>query len=165
MSAALQISELWAGASLHAIPREPAQEEQEPKAEAAPPQTTQPVRTLAFYRKHTEALLRRYLYASMLIGRAPSLLDHPVARGWATSRPIRTFEEAVNFVLDVERCLARLGALDRCLLSRIVVQEYTVTEASIMLRLSVNTVAIRLGIATDKLTRILLREGLLVLPR
>jgi len=165
MSAALQISELWAAASLHAIPMERAQEAEEHEAEAAPSEPTPPVRTMAFYRKHTEALLRRYLYASMLIGRAPSLLDHPVARGWATSRPIRTFEETVNFVLDVERCLARLGALDRCLLSRIVVQEYTVTEVSIMLRISVNTVAARLGIATDKLTRILLREGLLVLPR
>jgi DNA-directed RNA polymerase specialized sigma24 family protein len=137
----------------------------QPAPEPALQPAKQPVRTLAFYRKHTESLLRRYLYASMLVGRSPSLLDHPVARGWASSRPVRTFEEAVNFVLDVEDCLKRLSALDRRLLSRIVLQEYTVAETAVMLRLHLNTVMIRLGMATDRLTRILLKEGLLVIPQ
>ena len=57
--------------------------------------------------------LRRYLYASMQVGRAPSILGEPIGRGWASSRPIRTFEDAVIFVLDVETCLNRLGSLDR----------------------------------------------------
>jgi len=108
--------------------------------------------------------LRRYLYASMLVGRAPSILDHPVARGWASSRPVRTFEEAVNFVLDIENCVAQLSALDRCLLSRIVLQEYTVGEAAIMLGINVNTTATKLSLAVDKLTEILLKADLLVLP-
>ena len=54
----------------------------------------------------------------------------------------------MNFALDMEGCLARLNALDRCLLNRIVVQEYTVAEVSIMLRVSINTVMARLGEAT-----------------
>ncbi len=72
-----------------------------------------PVVSLAFYRKHTEKMLRRYLYASMQVGRAPSILGDPVGRGWVSSRPVRTFEDAVIFVLDVEKCLNQLGPLDR----------------------------------------------------
>ena len=76
-------------------------------------------------RKHTEKMLRRYLYASMQVGRAPSILGDPIGRGWVSSRPVRTFEDAVIFVLDVEKCLNQLGSLDRQMLSRIVLQEYT----------------------------------------
>ena len=75
-------------------------------------------------------MLRRYLYASMQVGRAPSLLCDSVGRGWVSSRPVRTFEDAVIFVLDVETCLKKLGALDRQMLSRIVLQEYTQAEAA-----------------------------------
>lgn len=167
MSAALQLPTIWAAAAQQAawqVVRRTEQQELESADETEPVVKKQPVVTLAFYRKHTESLLRRYLYASMLVGRAPSMLDHPVARGWASSRPVRTFEEAVNFVLDIERCVAQLSALDRCLLSRIVLQEYTVGEAAIMLGINVNTTATKLSLAVDKLTEILLKAGLLVLP-
>lgn len=168
MSAALQLTGILASAaSLQAVRVGTRSEEREfePALTPSVPVEKQPVRTLAFYRKHTEAVLRRYLYASMLVGRAPSMLDHPVARGWATSRPVRSFEEAVNFVLDVEACVAKLSALDRCLLNRVVLQEYTVSETAIILRTSVHRIVIRLGIATDRLTAILLRYGLLVIPK
>src|SRR3984957_12474113 len=92
-----------------------------------------PPANLAFYRKHTESLLRRFLYASMQVGRAPSILGDPVARGWASSRPVRTFEDAVIFVLDIEKCLGQIGWLDREMLSRIVLQEYTHAETAMML--------------------------------
>jgi DNA-directed RNA polymerase specialized sigma24 family protein len=82
------------------------------------------------------------------VGRVPPVLDQAVTRGRATGRRAHTFEETVNFALDMEGCLARLNALDRCLLNRIVVQEYTVAEVSIMLRVSINTVMARLGEAT-----------------
>ena len=167
MSAALQFSRILAAASSLQRPRNERVNGEEPDPQVTPPpeEEQQPVRTMAFYRKHTEALLRRYLYASMLVGRAPSLLDHPVARGWASSRPVRTFEEAVNFVLDIEACLAQLKAVDRCLLNRVVLQEYTVLEAAAILDINVNTVTSRLRTATDRLTEILLKEGLLVLPQ
>ena len=167
MSAALQLPTLWAAAAQQSawqVVRRTEQPEIESADETEPAVEKKPVVTLAFYRKHTESLLRRYLYASMLVGRAPSILDHPVARGWASSRPVRTFEEAVNFVLDIERCVAQLSALDRCLLSRIVLQEYTVGEAAIMLGINVNTTATKLSLAVDKLTEILLKADLLVLP-
>jgi DNA-directed RNA polymerase specialized sigma24 family protein len=120
--------------------------------------------SLAFYRKHTESMLRRYLYASMQVGRAPSILGEPIARGWASSRPVRTFEDAVIFVLDIENCLDQLGVLDRQLLSRIVLQEYTQPEAASLLGMSVRTVGNKFPQALDRLTQKLLDTGLLVLP-
>jgi DNA-directed RNA polymerase specialized sigma24 family protein len=119
--------------------------------------------SLAFYRRHTESMLRRYLYASMQVGRAPSILGEPIARGWASSRPVRTFEDAVIFVLDIEKCLDQLGALDRQLLSRIVLQEYTQPEAASLLGMSVRTVGNKFPQALDRLTQKLLDTGLLVL--
>jgi DNA-directed RNA polymerase specialized sigma24 family protein len=109
-------------------------------------------------------MLRRYLYASMQVGRAPSILGDPVARGWASSRPVRTFEDAVIFVLDVEKCLDQLGSLDRQMLSRIVLQEYTQTEAATLLGMSVRTISYKFPQALDRLTEKLLETGLLVLP-
>jgi hypothetical protein len=120
--------------------------------------------SLAFYRKHTESMLRRYLYASMQVGRAPSILGEPIARGWVSSRPVRTFEDAVIFVLDVESCLDKLGSLDRQMLSRIVLQEYTQAEAATLLGMSVRAISYKFPQALDRLTEKLLQSGLLVLP-
>ncbi|MGB8259949.1 MAG: sigma factor-like helix-turn-helix DNA-binding protein [Terracidiphilus sp.] len=100
----------------------------------------------------------------MQVGRAPSILSDPIARGWASSRPVRTFEDAVIFVLDVEKCLSNLDSLDRQLLSRIVLQEYTQAEAATLLGMSVRTVSYKLPRAIDRLTERLLETGLLVLP-
>ena len=124
----------------------------------------EPSISLAFYRKHTERVLQRYLYASMKVGRALSILGEPVSRGWASSRPVRTFEDAVIFVLDIERCLNQLGAFDRMILSRVVIQEYTHEEAAAMLGMSVRTIFNRFCKALDRLTEKLLDADLLVLP-
>ncbi len=123
-----------------------------------------PAPNLAFYRRHTESLLRRYLYASMQVGRAPSILGDPVGRGWASSRPIRTFEDAVIFVLDIENCLSQLNVLDRELLSRVVLQDYTQEETAMMLGLGMRTIGYRVPLALDRLTEKLLAADLLVLP-
>src|SRR5208283_114014 len=123
-----------------------------------------PLVSLGFYRKHTESMLRRYLYASMQVGRAPSILGDPIARGWASSRPIRTFEDAVIFVLDIERCLDQLNSLDRQMLSRIVLQEYTQAETAQKLGMCVRSIATKFPLALDRLTEKLLEAGLLILP-
>lgn len=120
--------------------------------------------SLAFYRRHTESMLRRYLYASMQVGRSPSILSEPIARGWASSRPVKTFEDAVIFVLDIEKCLHKLGVLDRELIGRIILQEYTQPEAASLLGMSARTVSYKFPRALDKLTQQLLDTGLLVLP-
>lgn len=164
MSAALQLATLW-GASEQIAWQEELRSSK--RKQASRPETqpeSEPPVSLAFYRKHTENMLRRYLYASMQVGRAPSILSDPVARGWASSRPIRTFEDAVIFVLDVERCLEQLNSLDRQLLSRIVLQEYTQAEAAALVGMSVRAISYKFPRALDRLTEKLLAAGLLVLP-
>ena len=170
MSAALQLpsiwgvsspQEAWPGNRGKVVERQAAQ----PRAKPAPTSPADPPDvSLAFYRKHTESMLRRYLYASMQVGRAPSILGEPIARGWVSSRPVRTFEDAVIFVLDVESCLDKLGSLDRQMLSRIVLQEYTQAEAATLLGMSVRAVYYKFPQAVDRLTEKLLQSGLLVLP-
>jgi len=119
---------------------------------------------MAFYRKHTEKILLRYLYSSMLVGRAPDILREPVARGWASSRPVKSFEDSVIFVLDVEKCLKRLNSLDRVLLGRVVLQNYTLAETALLLRVPTRSITRRFGEALDRLTQVLMDEGLLVMP-
>jgi DNA-directed RNA polymerase specialized sigma24 family protein len=109
-------------------------------------------------------MLRRYLYASMQVGRSPSILGDPICRGWVSSRPVRTFEDAVIFVLDLETCLNQLGSLDRQMLSRIVLQEYTQAEAATLLGMSVRAISYKFPQALDRLTEKLLEAGLLELP-
>jgi DNA-directed RNA polymerase specialized sigma24 family protein len=123
-----------------------------------------PPANLAFYRRHTESLLRRYLYASMQVGRAPSILSDPVSRGWASSRPVHTFEDAVIFVLDIENCISQLGSLDREILGKLVLQEYTQAEVAVLLGISARHMTNRFGLALDRLTEKLLASGLLVIP-
>ncbi len=171
MSAALQLPMVW-GASVpqRAWPQNASSGEQKPAPRLAEKATEKepaagPVVSLGFYRKHTEGMLRRYLYASMQVGRAPSILGDPIGRGWVSSRPIRTFEDAVIFVLDVEKCLNQLGSLDRQMLSRIVLQEYTQSEAATLLGMSVRAVSYKFPQAVDRLTEKLLEAGLLVLPQ
>jgi Sigma-70, region 4 len=169
MSAALQLPMIWgtagtlaewAGRRRERNQRTGGAAERDPVQEPDAKVTS----SLAFYRKHTERLLRRYLYASMQVGRTPSILGEPIGRGWVSSRPIRTFEDAVIFVLDVERCIEKLGAIDRQMLSRIVLQEYTQVETAALLGISVRTIAYKFPQALDRLTERLLEAGLLILP-
>ncbi|MFY9853817.1 MAG: hypothetical protein WAK26_08085 [Terracidiphilus sp.] len=171
MSAALQLPTVWGVSSPQPAwqPRRRTWEAASPAAPAAKPAvrapSAGPVISLGFYRKHTESLLRRYLYASMQVGRAPNILGDPIARGWCSSRPIRTFEDAVIFVLDVEKCLNQLGSLDRMMLSRIILQEYTQAEAASLLGMAVRTISYKFPQAIDRLTEKLLESGLLVIPQ
>jgi hypothetical protein len=170
MSAALQLPMFWEAGSPQPAWREDRRIWKEtpaappPAKLAAKAPAPEPLVSLGFYRRHTESLLRRYLYASMQVGRAPNILGDPVSRGWCSSRPIRTFEDAVIFVLDVEKCLNELGALDRMMLSRIVLQEYTQAEAAPLLGMAIRTISYKLPKALDRLTEKLLKSGLLILP-
>ena len=123
----------------------------------------QTLATWAFYRKHTERMLRQYLHASMQVGRSPELLDRSVGRGWVSSRKVKTFEDAVIFVLDMERCLTRMHRADRLLLERVVLQEYTYPEAAELMGLSLRVLARKVPAALDRLTELLVASRLLVL--
>jgi hypothetical protein len=167
MSAALQLPMIWAqgaaamqpsllASAVHHIQRRAIPKNDEPPAE--------PVVSYAFYRKHTENLLKRYLYASTQVGRSPNLLGESVGRGWVSSRRVKTFEDALIFVLDVERCLKRLTALDRQMISRVLIQEFTHAETAVMLGVSSRTVGMKLAEAVDRLTVQLVENRLLILP-
>lgn len=126
--------------------------------------TAKPPVEVAFYRKYTEGMLRRYMYRSMEIGRAPSLLGDFSFRGKSSSRRAYTFEDSVIFVHDVERCLAKLSGVERELVGRIALQEYTQAETAELLGMSVRTVVRRYAEALDRLTHVFLRLKLMQVP-
>jgi hypothetical protein len=97
----------------------------------------------------------------MDMGRLPSLLNRGVIRGRATSCRIRNFEDAVVFVIDVEKCLKLLDLPSQELVARITLQEYTQSEAAELMGQSLRSVIRRYGEALDRLTGIFLEAELL----
>lgn len=175
MSAALQLPQIWATEYVQYKPgkRDRGRSSKLSSSSCATPVEARehitdgsvPDITLAFYRKHTEKILQRYLYASILVGRAPGMLSEPISRGWASTRRVKTFEDAVIYVLDIERCIDRLEPFDRDVLSRIALQEYTYAEAAGLLGFSVRAISYKYPMALDRLTDLLLKAGLLQIPK
>ena len=116
---------------------------------------------LAFYRKYTEALLRRYVKMSLEAGRTPSLLGQEMFRGKVTSYKVHSFEDVVIFVHDVGQCVAKLDSGQQHMIRRIALQEYTQGETSAMTGLSLRTVHRRYTEAIDRLTAIFLSAKML----
>ncbi len=115
----------------------------------------------AFYRKHTEGMLRRYMRFSLEAGRVPSLLGKEMFRGKVTSYRMEGFDDLLIFVHDVDKCLRRLTALQQLLLTRIAIQEYTHDETAEMLGVKRWTVVRRYEEALDCLTAIFMEVRLL----
>jgi hypothetical protein len=117
---------------------------------------------LAFYRRRTELLLRRYLRMSLEVGRVPSCLPKEALRARRTIRqPFGTFEDCVIFVHDIERCLEGLDRLQAEVLTRIALQEYTQREASEIIGLPQRSVGRYYDDALDRLSAVLLQRKLL----
>lgn len=116
---------------------------------------------LAFYRKYTEAMLKRYLRFSMSTGRVPSLLGREMFRGNVTSYRVHGFEDAVIFCFDVEKRLGRMEVMDQQLIKRIALQQYTQGETAGMLGLSLRSCIRQYGCALDRLTEMFLEAGIL----
>ncbi len=116
---------------------------------------------LAFYRKYTEGMLRRYVKLSMEAGRAPSLLGREMFRGKVTSYRVHSFEDVVIFVHDVETCLKKLDEGQQHLIRRIALQEFTQQETAGLLGLSLRSVHRQYADALDELTEIFLERKLL----
>ena len=121
----------------------------------------EPIETLAFYRKHTEALLRQYMQKSFEMGRTPSLLGNCMFRGRVSSRPLRSFEETVNFVLDIEKCLKRLDKFSQDVIARVALQEYSQGETAAMTGHSLRSIVRKYAEAIDMLTELFLENELL----
>lgn len=121
----------------------------------------EPGEELAFYRKYTEALLRRYQRLQLQAGRVPSPMDREIFRGRMSHYKVHGFDDAVIFCADVEKCMGRLNGEDQRLLRRIAVQEYTMGEAAGVLRMSLRRCIVLYRRALDRMTRIFLELRLL----
>jgi Sigma-70, region 4 len=167
MSAALVISPMvWATAAqteIHAVVDVVARNEAQPQVAPVSAAVTSSVTSpgMAFYRKYTEGMLRRYVRLSMEAGRAPSLLGREMFRGKVTSYRVHGFDDVVIFVHDVETCLAKLDAGQQYLIKRIALQEYTQQETAGVMGLCLKTVTRRYARALDELTEIFLKRKLL----
>jgi hypothetical protein len=105
---------------------------------------------VAFYRKYTEGLLRRY----MRLGRE-------MFRGKVTNYSVQGFDDVVIFVHDVETCVALLHEGQQHLIRRVALQEFTLEETAGLLQLPLRTVHRRYGDALDDLTEVFLERKLL----
>ena len=77
---------------------------------------------LWLYRDRTSAMLRRYFRYSIEVGRLPSLLGREFFRTRVTSYRVGTFEDAVIFVHDIERCLDQLSDFERKLIGKVILK-------------------------------------------
>jgi len=117
---------------------------------------------LAFYRRRTEMVLRRYLRMSLHVGRVPSCLPREALRARRSLRqPFGTFEDCVIFVHDIERCLKELDRLHAEVLTRIALQEYTQRETPNMLDVPQRSIGRCYDEALDILSAILLQRNLM----
>ena len=122
--------------------------------------------SLWLYRDRTVALLRRYLRLSLQVGRLPSLLGRDIVRARVTAYRAATFEDAVIFVHDIERCLEYLQPFDQSLIALIALQEYTQLEAARILGCGPRTVARNYPEVLDRVSEMFLGRGILLpLPR
>jgi len=134
---------------------------QEPIASVGQGAIADPKPELAFYRKYTEALLRRYLRLSLEAGRVPSLIGREMFRGNVTHYRVHNFEDVVIFCHDVEKRLGQLSPLDQQLVKRIGLQQYTQGEAAGMLGISLRHCVRLYAEMLDHLTELLLQDRLL----
>jgi hypothetical protein len=128
---------------------------------AASAEATAPAPDLRPYRDRTRVLLRRYFQMSIELGRLPSLVGREFFRSRVTSYCMHTFEDAVIFVHDTERCLERLDRFSQQLIARIVFQDYTLEETAALVGCGRRTVVRRYPRALDRLSELLLEAELL----
>jgi hypothetical protein len=138
---------------------EPVVDEHAPTAAVS--EAPKPAKELAFYRKYTEALLRRYLRLAMQAGRVPSLMGREIFRGNVTHYRARGLEDVVIFCHDMERRLEKLSEREKDFIKRIAFQRYSQDEAAAMFRLPRQTCQFQYNQAIDHLTELLLEAGLL----
>jgi hypothetical protein len=151
----LQLERVWAVGEDETSP----QPQPQTATETPAPAQTEP--ELAFYRKYTEAMLRRYLQMSMTSGRVPSLMGREMFRGNVTHCRTQSLEDVVIFCLDMEKKLARLQPMEQRLIARIALQHYSQPETAAMLGMSLRHTIRRYGEALDRLTALLLEARML----
>lgn len=131
---------------------------------ALPVWRVRPTEGLSFYRKHTLEILSRYLYTSMELGRSPCILGRTVFRGRVSHCRLRTLEDLMIFVFDVEKSLSKLDGVSQSVLARMVLEDYTPAETAAILEESERTIHRIYVAAMDRLTQLFLETGLLEVP-
>lgn len=121
-----------------------------------------PREDLWLYHDRTVALLRRYFQMALEIGRLPSLFGREFFRARVTSYRRSSFEDAVIFVHDIERCIEDLDQFSQLLIARIVFQNYSQEEAAVLLGCPRTTLRRQFSQAIDELTEIFLDRAILV---
>lgn len=114
------------------------------------------------YREQTLALLKRYFRISIEVGRLPSLLGREFFRARITKYSLRSFEDAVIFVHNIEKSLQKLNEFERELIAKVVLQEYSQDEAAGIMGCWRRTVGRRFPETLDVLSEIFLEGGLLL---
>ena len=160
-AAATEVREGTTGRVVSTLPRVWAVASTPAPVTRAPKPISEPKVEVGFYRKYTEALLRRYMQMSMEAGRVPSGIGRSVIGGRASSYRIHGFDDAVIFRLDVEKCLRKLQPGDLEVVRRVAMQEYTQAEAAALMGICLRTCVQRYGRAMDRFTSILLEARLL----
>ena len=77
---------------------------------------------------------------SVEVGRLPSILGSEFFRTQVTSYSVSTFEDAVIFVHDVERCVARLDKLSPEVIARVILHGFSQEETAWLLGCNRRTV-------------------------
>jgi hypothetical protein len=116
---------------------------------------------ICLYRKRTINLLRRYAKLSVETGRLPSVLSSMEFQAKITSYPLKTFEDAVIFVFDVERCLGELGEYEYEVIARVILRGENPDRAAYEMHCTSRSVYRTLPEALDKLSKKLLRRDIL----
>jgi hypothetical protein len=139
----------------------PASERKAGKAEAARSEGFGEDSDLWLYRDRTVGLLKRYMRLSVEVGRLPSLLGREFFRTRVTSYHVSTFEDAVIFVYDVERCLEKLDAFEQKLIATLALQDYSQEQAARLLNCGRRTIVRRYPETLDRLSDIFLKADIL----
>ena len=133
----------------------------QPGRTKAPALRTDSLPELAFYRKYTEGMLRRYLTLSLAAGRVPSLMGRELFRGNVSHCTVSGFDDVVIFVHDIGKCMERLAPGLQHLVRRIAIQGYSQSDTAAMLGIGLRTLTRRYAEALDQLTAMLIDAKLL----
>jgi len=95
------------------------------------------------------------------LGHLPSLLGREFFRTRVTTYGTNTFEDAVIFVHDVDRCLEKIHRRYQTVIARLFFQQYTNEETAKLMNCSHSSFLRWRTEAVDTLTAIFLQRGLL----
>ncbi len=132
----------------------------EPPSFEEPPPEDQ-MAEICLYRRRSIILLRRYAKLAMETGRLPSVLGGLEFQARISSYPLHTFEDAVIFVFDMERCLGELNERSYEVIARIVLRDETAEQVARRFQCARCYIYQILEETLDRLSARFLRRGLL----